>query len=260
LYRRAAGRYDDRAVHVVAALVIGAGLLLVGLASLFRADRMVLALLARTPPSAVDGIEPGPARLDGTVVPSEQGLAREPISGTDVVWYRIAAQWLDVSPDGERRTWRDLFTERDSRDFDLADDADRRARIRADDAGFVLAGDQFGGRPEIQVLGFSVELRQAALTPELDRWVRARTDKTPETIRVQRWMLAPGARVSALGVAAPGGDEVRLEPHPAPGEVVVTDVDSATLESILAQRRRNRRILTALGVPMILAGVALLLV
>lgn len=219
---------------------------------------MVLALVAQTPPSNVEDVEPGTVRVVGAVVPSEYGIVREPTSGTEVVWYRVTAQWLDVSPDGQRRTWRDLFTEGEARDFDVISATDHRARIAAS-AAFVLPGDQFGSPPEIQVLGFSMELRHLPMTPALAHWVHQRTEKSPKTIRVQRWMLTPGTRVSAFGVAARSGNQVRLGPHPSASEVVVTTVDDATLNTILRRRRLNAQLFTGIGLLLVLAGTALLL-
>lgn len=254
-----APRYSPDLVEVVGGILIGFGLLLVWLASSFRSGRSLLELVARTPPSAIDQLESGVVRVDGTVEPTEQGLVREPTSGAEVVWYRVTAQRQEVSPDGLRQTWHDLFTERESRDFAVTDATARSARIAAGTAGFLMAGEQFGKQPGVQVLGHGIELRHAPLTPELEHWVRVRCEQPVVTVRVQRWMLAPGTQVRAVGVAAPTGEEVRLEPHPSAEEVIVSTVDGGTLEEIMRRRRRNQRIVAGIGVPIIIAGVALLL-
>lgn len=198
----------------------------------------------------------GLVRLEGTIVPGPLGTLRAPLSGREVVWFRIRVE--------ERRGRREtvvLLEESEGHPF-LLEDGQGQARIEPDGATFLVdretvAGSGLWSQPTVEFERYLASRGHAmADEPGLLRQLTCREE-----------CLHPGDRLIASGVAqrravasATAGD------YRAPGtERVLARSLEGTNELLLTNRSRGALTLRLVGpslagLGLCVLGVVLLLI
>lgn len=170
---------------------LGIGLFVMGvLAQLFERDNRArrFRALYKGDAAAEDLVE-----LEGTVVPGPLGTVRAPVSGREVVWFRILVE--ETRQVGETETFETvtLIDESDSRGFYL-DDSRGRARIEPKSARVIVTRERIGAG------GLFREP-----TPELERFLSSRGHESANErgyfrkLTCHEERLHPSDRLFAIG-------------------------------------------------------------
>jgi hypothetical protein len=182
----------------VAVLAVGLVLMLVSAGRARRGRRDRARVGSSTRSGARDGrLVPGPVALSGKVASGPDGLTTEPLTGSDVVWYRLTA----FAPRAGARSQNDhveVHSESDGRDFVLDDGTRSAPLVSVDDAGFVVPMDIYG---DVAATGSSdLPWDQHHLTAQHVVALRARCARpTSRMIRADSHTLAPGTAVTVVG-------------------------------------------------------------
>ena len=241
---------------IVSFPLIGLGFLVVGIILMFngRHDVRRHRRLVGLRPRSLDAAAGGPVEVQGTIVPGIAGTLRAPLSGREVVWFRIVVE--EENGDDNTET---IIGESDSREFHL-DDGRGRARIEPAGAHVVV---------EPETVASSGIFRDA--TPELQAFLGRRGVESTGKLGFNRRLtyreerLHPGDRLLAFGTsqrhALPSPSE-RDYRKPATELVLSSGLDGDD-ELILTTHSRSglaRRMLIAplAGAIMAAVGVGLL--
>lgn len=235
------------------------GAVLVGIILFVQISRRgkdpAMSALEGTTPTRAASAPDGEVRLRGVVVPSEQGTLSEPLGGEPTVWWRVEAFSAASRATQHGIRWRSLFTQRDARDFGVDDGSGQVVRVMANQAKYLTPMDMFGG-VQAALAPDGLPWTRHELTPRIEATIRAQAPGShASTLKAHRWALAPGDTVTVVGwLDRSSGWPVLRDASPR-SPLVVYGIDEQTLTEDRRVRRRNRRVIVAVGVLMILAGL-----
>jgi hypothetical protein len=238
--------------------LISIGLVLIGIiayvAILRRSDTATAALVG-TSLTRASHAAAGRVRLRGVVVPSEQGSLSEPLHGGPAVWFRLEAFHATSTQSTRGARWTPLFSLRDARDFGIDDGSGQIVRVLANEAGYVVPMDVFGG-VHAAVAPDGLPWTRHEMTPRIESYLRSHEASGAEgaNLKAHRSCLAVGETVTVVGWLDRSTGHPVLHAHPPESPLVVYGIEEETLREDRRVRLRNRILLTAAGIAMVVFG------
>jgi hypothetical protein len=204
-----------------------------------------------------------PVEIKGSVVTSEEGVVRAPLSGRDAVWFRVVVQ--EHRSRGRSGSWRTVVDEREGRAFLVDDGSGQRARVAPAGAHVVLDRDKIATSGTFEDAPPSLEafLRSRGLTST--SWLGFN-----KAMRFEEEVLAPGDPIYALGPSrrvpgppvhdgyrmAPGTELLLVHEWSGDGELLLTNKTEDELTRNLLVAFVVGALMAAAGAAMIVAALA----